>query len=212
MLFISCLHLVSVREKQQACRCPGKSQAPVTAKARENSPQLPRATPARGPGIALSSPSWSLSALWPRRESRPAAQTGLLVQGWDSCASVSQGPRCRPLLLHCPCPQLEIEQSMRVKPEQPRTADNRFKQDRDVLSLPTQWTSPPFHPIQFPPGHFNSQETLSADELWESYWSALMSEERAEKEGRGRGEGVALDKEEEERNVDFSMYLALTDQ
>jgi hypothetical protein len=53
---------------------------------------------------------------------------------------------------------------------------------------------------------------LSADELWESYWSALMSEERAEKEGRGRGEGVALDKEEEERNVDFSMYLALTDQ
>lgn len=39
-----------------------------------------------------------------------------------------------------------------------------------------------------------------------------MSEERAGGKGRGREEGIILDKKEEEMNVGFSAYLALTDQ
>lgn len=74
----------------------------------------------------------------------------------------------------------------------------------DVTPIPT-----PFNFPQDISTHRRPCLQMSSGKLLES---ALISEERAEGEGRGRGEGIALDKEEGERNVGFSMYLALTDQ
>ena len=79
------LNQLPVRERSRSTEALGRAKCPLTLEATENGLQLPRGHHRKRlrPYDFSELPTLGLSAPWPRKEARPAAQASPLVRSWD---------------------------------------------------------------------------------------------------------------------------------